>query len=230
MNPEKYAGLLQQHFAFHKNEYNAERMSKYMLNKFEFFGIQSPLRKQLAASFIHEHGIPAPEQLAETAGIIWQLPQRELHYVIMEICSRKPYMADSNRYELYKFMITTHSWWDTVDYIASNLVGAWLIKHKDKTNVVTHDLMTSGNMWLQRTALLFQLKYRQSTDSRMLFEFIEQLAASNEFFIRKAIGWALREYSKTCPEEVLNFVNNHELSGLSKREALRIMNKNQGNE
>jgi len=201
-------------------------MSKYMLNRFEFFGIPSPLRKQLTREFITMHGLPAPEQLTQTVKSVWKLQQRELHYAMMEIASRKPFLVDDNRIELYRFMITTNSWWDTVDYIASNLVGAWLVKHPGQIRATSEEFMNSGNLWLQRTALLFQLKYRLATDFELLSGFIEELADSKEFFIRKAIGWALREYSKTNPETVLKFVSTHELSALSKKEALRIIHKN----
>jgi len=201
-------------------------MSKYMLNRFEFFGIPSPLRKQLTREFITMHGLPAPEQLTQTVKSVWKLQQRELHYAMMEIASRKPFLVDDNRIELYRFMITTNSWWDTVDYIASNLVGAWLVKHPGQIRATSEEFMNSGNLWLQRTALLFQLKYRLATDFELLSGFIEELADSKEFFIRKAIGWALREYSKTNPETVLKFVATHELSALSKKEALRIIHKN----
>lgn len=226
MEAEDYAEALQLHFSAHASIYNAGRMSKYMLNQFDFFGIPSPLRKQLTSEFITMYGLPAPEQLNQTVKSAWELPQRELHYAMMEICSRKPYLTDDNRIKLYTFMITSNSWWDTVDYIASNLVGAWLVKHPGQISAVTEEFINSGNIWLQRTALLFQLKYKKATDSGLLFRFTTTLSGSNEFFIRKAIGWALREYSKTNPEAVLEFVASQKLSALSKKEALRIITKN----
>jgi len=225
MKTNAYVAAMQLHFSKHANADIAAKMSKYMLNQFEYFGIPSPLRKQLLSSFIAENGLPAPAQLNDVVRMIWLLPQRELHYAIMEICSRKPFLADDNKDKLYRFMITTKSWWDTVDYIASNLVGAWLLRHKNLTGPVITEFVHSDNMWLQRTALLFQLKYRQSTDFNLLCGFIAELSDSKEFFIRKAIGWALREYSKTNPEAVYEFVAGHQLSPLSKKEALRIILK-----
>ena len=225
MEPEAYTEALQLHFATHANPYNAGRMRSYMLNQFDYYGIPAPLRKQLAGEFIALHGLPAPELLAETVRIAWQLPQRELQYVMMEICSRKQFMSGENRIALYIYMITTKSWWDTVDFIAANLVGPWLARHADHTMPVVDEFMQSGNMWLQRTALLFQLKYKNATDFLLLAGFIEQLAESKEFFIRKAIGWALREYSKTNPEKVVEFVSGHTISPLSRKEALRIILK-----
>jgi 3-methyladenine DNA glycosylase AlkD len=90
--------------------------------------------------------------------------------------------------------------------------------------------MNSGNMWLQRTALLFQLKYKKATDVNLLSDYILRLQGSKEFFINKAIGWILREYSKTDPDWVIQFVQNNNLANLSRREALKwIDRKNIGN-
>ncbi len=230
MTPTEYAEALQAFFAPFENSYNAGRMSKYMLNKFEFFGIQSPLRKQLTGQFTTLNGIPAPDQLDKTVRLIWQMPQRELHYASMEIASRKVYLADEGRIQLFEWMVIYQSWWDTVDYIASNLVGPWLFRYRHLTGEVTGRFMQSGNMWLQRTVLLFQLKYKVNTDLDLLFRNIRALIDSKEFFIRKAIGWALREYSKTNPKPVLEFTANTGLSPLSRREALKVILKKQNDE
>jgi 3-methyladenine DNA glycosylase AlkD len=230
MDAVSYAHAFQAYFAPHADSSNAEKMSKYMLNQFVFFGIPSPLRKQLASQFIAQNGLPEADQTDEIVRVIWQMPQRELHYAIMEIASRKPYLADAGRIDLYEFMITNHSWWDTVDFIASNLVGAWLLKHKEMTLPVTVNFMQSGNLWLQRTALLFQLKYKANTNQELLFRYINDLSGSKEFFIRKAIGWALREYSKTNPASVFEFANNNSLSPLSRREALKVILKHKNHE
>jgi 3-methyladenine DNA glycosylase AlkD len=85
--------------------------------------------------------------------------------------------------------------------------------------------MNSGNFWLQRSALLFQLKYKNQTDLKLLFGYIEKLSGSREFFIRKAIGWTLREYSKTDPDVVIQFVETHQLQPLSQKEALKVINR-----
>ena len=122
-------------------------------------------------------------------------------------------------------MIITKSWWDTVDRIASRLVGFYFREHKELIEPYTEKWMYYGNMWLQRTALLFQLKYKKETDTDLLFGYIQALAESPEFFIQKAIGWALREYSKTAPKTVKQFVDSTLLAPLSKREALKIINK-----
>lgn len=225
MSSPEYANALQAWMMPYANAQHAEKMSRYMLDKFEFFGIHSPRRKELVKGFISVNGLPANELLEETVKLIWAKPQRELHYAIMEIASGKAYLSNASRIHLYEFMITTHSWWDTVDFIASNLMGPWLRRYPSETGVVTGAFMQSGNMWLQRTVLLFQLKYRHETNQELLYSAIRELSNSNEFFIRKAIGWALREYSKTNPRSVMEFVANTGLSPLSRREAMKVIMK-----
>jgi 3-methyladenine DNA glycosylase AlkD len=99
-------------------------------------------------------------------------------------------------------------------------------KYPDQIKPVTTRWMDSGNIWLQRSCLLFQLSYKKDTDLALLFGFIEKLAGHKSFWIRKAIGWVLREYSKTDPQTVRHFIDAHPgLSGLSKREALKVINR-----
>jgi 3-methyladenine DNA glycosylase AlkD len=141
------------------------------------------------------------------------------------------FLKRSSKYEpleiikLYEYIIAAKSWWDTVDFIAANLVGTYFIAHPQMITSTTTRWMESENIWLQRSCLLFQLRYKAQIDTELLHSFILQLSSSKEYFIRKAIGWALREYSKTNPEFVVNYVNNNNISALSKKEALLWMNK-----
>ena len=209
---------------------HAPAMEKYMLNQFRFFGIPSPQRKVLTREFKHQCGLPDPAHFNETVRLIWEMKERELQYAIMEIISSKQCLRDPERILLLEEMIVSRSWWDTVDYIASNLVGPWMSLFPERAAKLTESWLNSGNLWLQRTVLLFQLKYRDKTDEQLLFRAIRQLAGSREFFIRKAIGWALREYSKTRPERVAAFVEDNPLSPLSRREALKVILKNKDHE
>ena len=128
-------------------------------------------------------------------------------------------------FTLMEYMILQKSWWDTVDGLAGWLVGAIMKNHPSSIRPKTSEWMSSGNIWLQRTCLIFQLGYKKDTDTELLFGFIEQLADHKTFWIRTAIGWALREYSKTNPLAVQDFVNTHQLSPLSKREALKVIER-----
>jgi len=118
-------------------------------------------------------------------------------------------------------MITHKSWWDSVDNVVSFLAGPWLKKFSVAQPAITNAWVNSDDMWLQRSAIIFQNGYKQYTNEQLLFRYIRLHAHSKEFFIQKAIGWALREYSKTNPASVRIFVDSHTLAPLSRREALK---------
>ena len=200
---------------------NAVQMKKYMKDKFAFFGISSPERKEIYKTHKNRFGLIPEVHKSEIIYWCWEAPQREYQYFAMEFTGKGQKMVKPEIIHLYEYMISTKSWWDTVDFIAANPVGSFFKQYPENIKKVTDRWMNSNNMWLQRACLLFQLKYRSETNTALLSSFINSLALSKEFFIRKAIGWALREYSKTDADFVVQFVKEHELSGLSKREALK---------
>lgn len=203
------------------NEADATQMKKYMKDKFDFFGIKSPLRKEIYKEHKVKYGLIPNEQLEEIVKWCWQQPQREYQYFAMEFLGKVSKKTEESIIDLYVYMIINKSWWDTVDYLAASLVGSYLKKFPERIVSLTNQWMESENMWMQRTCLLFQLKYKSATDTELLDKFIMPLAGSKEFFIRKAIGWILREYSKTNSDFVIDYVESHTLSGLSHREALK---------
>jgi 3-methyladenine DNA glycosylase AlkD len=212
--------------AFEKNS-NAEealKMKKYMKDRYEYYGIVSPIRKEIYREHKAKYGLILVKEIDDVIKWCWQQPQREHQYFAMDFMGKVKKKATEGSIELYEFMLTNKSWWDTVDYIAANLVGNYLEKFPDKTKELTTRWMNSNNIWLQRTCLIYQLRYKSNTDTDLLHEFITQLSESKEFFIRKAIGWALREYSKVDGQFVLDYVEKYELSGLSKREAVKWLN------
>jgi len=144
-----------------------------------------------------------------------------MQYVAIELLFRMRKQADIQTIELYEWLMLHKSWWDTVDYISPNLVGNLFVKFPEIRNVSIKKWMDSKNFWLQRSCLLFQLKYKAKTDDQMLFDLCTRLSTEKEFFIRKAIGWSLREYAKANPSVVKKFVEDTMLSGLSRREALK---------
>lgn len=204
------------------NAENAFAMAKYMRNHFSFFGIKTEDRRQIFKTIWKENH----QEIAENPrGIAWELftkQQRELHYCAIEIVTKElkgKYKKDD--IHLIEKLIITNSWWDSVDTIAKNILGEYLLEHPLQIENVIERFSNSKNMWLNRSAILFQLGYKQKTNFDLLKSECEKHKNSNEFFTQKAIGWALREYAKTNPEAVKNFVVNNNLKPLSKKEALK---------
>jgi 3-methyladenine DNA glycosylase AlkD len=195
----------------------------YMRNQFEFYGLKTPVRRALQKQLFQKERLPPKDEVAGIVKTLWGHPQRECHYLAQELLKKYLNNLEEQDIALYEFMITHNSWWDTVDFIAVNLVGRYFRKFPSKRDAHVTKWLASGNIWLQRTALLFQLKYKESLDTTLLSDSIEKLLGSGEFFINKAIGWILREYSKTNAAWVIQFVNSTPLHSLSRKEALRLM-------
>lgn len=209
------------------NPENAIPMKKYMRDQFEFFGIKSPVRKRLFREFVQQQGLPALVDLDEICRDLWHLPEREYQYSAMDLLDRMRRHLTPDFIPLLEYLITTKSWWDTIDGLASHSVGDLFKKYTHSREASINTWRISDNFWLRRVTLLFQLRYKQETDEALLFSLILENTDSDEFFIQKAIGWALREYSKTNATAVTTFVNNHTLPSLSQREALKWLKKQQ---
>jgi 3-methyladenine DNA glycosylase AlkD len=207
--------------AGNKNE--ADAMSKYMRKRFSFFGIKSELRKSLQKDFLAKYPLPQSDDLKALIEKLWALPQRELHYFAIEILEKSIKKADESWMPLLEKLILENSWWDTIDAVASKLIGTYLKKYPQFCESYPEKWIRSGNFWFRRSALLYQLKYKKDTDFVRLKNYILRTAGEKEFFIQKAQGWTLREYAKTNPELVRQFVaeNASTLSQLTKREALK---------
>ena len=225
MKPPEYLAPLIVAFENKANPEVAHQMEKYMRHLFPFFGIKSPERSEVYKDFIKKKGLIPKANRLEIVQWCWQAPQREYQLFAMEFLGRTTRNEPEDILELYEYMIVTKSWWDTVDYIAINLVGAYFKNYPESIEKVTNQWMKSQNMWLLRTCLLFQLKYKSQLNTKLLHSFISELRQSKEFFIRKAIGWVLREYSKTNPNFVIEYVKSNDLAPLSQREALLWMKK-----
>ena len=200
-------------------------MKRYMKDKFEFFGIKSVERKKLTKKFLAFHGIPSEEGYEEVIREMWGLPQRELQYAALNILERLVKKWIPVEIKLLEHLIVTKSWWDTVDWLATRIVGVRFRQNPELISSTHSRWIKSENIWLQRVCILFQLKYKQETDEKLLFSTIQELSESDEFFIQKAIGWALREQSKTDPAVVQKFIDENELAPLSRREALKVIRK-----
>ncbi len=213
----------------------AKAISQYMRNKFDFLGIKAPERKELLKIFFKENGLPTKENFEEIIKKLWEMPQREYQYCALEIFALFIKKNENNYLDLAEYLITQHSWWDTVDILAPNIVGKmFLYLGKTDEKIVenyTNKWANSNNIWLKRTSIIFQLTYKKNTNVELLEKYIllnqQDKVFSKEFFIQKAIGWALRQYARTDKEFVKDFVEKHHetLSNLSKREALKHLLK-----
>jgi 3-methyladenine DNA glycosylase AlkD len=192
-------------------------MAAYMKERFAFLGIPSPGRRAAQKEALGDWKAPSADDLAAFAGGCWARDERELQYAACDTLVRHVNRLGPDALALAEDLITTKPWWDTVDILASRVVGP----HAERP--VIERWLDSGDLWLERTAILHQLGYGEETDVDFLFRACLTHARSSEFFLRKAIGWALRQYARTDPDAVRAFVTDHadELSGLSRREALK---------
>ena len=208
------------------NPANAEPMQRYMRDQFPYLGIKTPERRALFKQFVAKHGLPPVTELDEAILALWALPEREYQYLAVGLLDKLQKKLPPQSTQLLEQLITTKAWWDTVDTLAARIVGTHFQRYPDIQAQFLPIWRQSDNIWLRRTAILFQLHYKTKTDVDLLFAIIHENLGSTEFFINKAIGWALREYSKTDRTAVLTFVNQTDLASLSRREALKWL-KNQ---
>ena len=198
-------------------------MSAYLKHKFLCFGIKSPIRKQIQKNWFQEIKQENHNHW-EVVYNLWDLEQREYHYIAIDYLNKVPkQQIRKDDDQLIEELITTHSWWDSVDSIASNYVGMYFQKFPGKKEEVITRWRKSDNLWLNRTSLIFQLKYKDDVDFNLLKDLIKQFQPNKEFFIQKAIGWSLRQYSKFNPDAVRDFVEEINLQGLALREAKKYL-------
>lgn len=191
-------------------------MRAYMRNQFAFLGIPTPVRRQLLRPIFKDLKGSDGAYLIGLAKQLWTLPQREYQYAALDMLAlRHKDLAIEHIPDLLQ-LAQEKSWWDTVDGLAS-IVGDILAGRHDGMDAA----LTSPNMWLRRIAMLHQLGWRAQTDRTRLFDYACTLAPEREFFIQKAIGWALRDYARHDPEGVRTFLRAQEnhLAPLTYREA-----------
>ncbi|SHL85890.1 DNA-7-methylguanine glycosylase [Chitinophaga jiangningensis] len=219
----EYLQLIVREFETAANATDAIAMKKYMRDQFEFCGIKSPRRKLILRELKATHGVPPIADMPALVKALWKLPQREYQYAAVDMMQPMHKQFIPDHLPLFEFMMLEKSWWDTVDNILSALVSPWFKKFPELRAAVTDRWIASDNRWLQRGAIIYQNGWKLQTDEKVMFQYILQCNHSKEFFIQKAIGWALREYSKVNPAAVKKFVAQHPLAPLSKREALRLL-------
>lgn len=224
-NAHQLLSELQKAFVPLANQSKATQQQAYMKSSMPFYGIIKPEVDAITKALCKEF---APADNAEYQATIEYIfehaTHRELWYAALTYAFRfKKYIIVDN-VDLFLNIIKKTQWWDIVDPVAADLVGKAL-SGSEQLNHYTMLWITDSNMWVRRTALLTQLKYKKQTDIALQETLIMQVAHEKEFFIRKAIGWTLRELSKTHKEAVQQYIATHggKLSGLSVREASKYL-------
>ena len=223
--PAQYLSEIKQIFLHEGNPEVAEGQAKYMRNQFDYYGLKMPAWSKLARQYFKENGYFDGGALQEFVSLCFEDEYREIQYMGLEMLERRLKKQDKDLIHFLETLIQTKSWWDTVDWI-NKLVGIHFKRFPELIKPTTEKWMESDNIWLQRVCLIFQLTYKKDTDEALLFNYVERLAHSDEFFIQKAAGWALRQYSRIAPERVETFIQNTTLAALTRREGLRIIKKN----
>lgn len=205
---------LYNHLAQHSDAENALWMKKYLRDQYEFFGIKTPERKKLVYQYVKAHGQPSD------LWALWQQDRREMQYAVVDILDRTKHLPETLFAEVERFVLCK-SWWDTIDPLAVRTVGKLAQQHDAREWI--DRWRDSDSFWLRRVCLLFQLKYKEQTNVTLLHELIAENQTSDEFFIQKAIGWAIRELSKHNASGAKHILNECQLKPLSIREGSKYI-------
>lgn len=210
----------------YRDQKQASAMAAYMKTADPFFGVQSIQRRQLLSDVLRSHKILSDTDYVQTVILLWRSPVREVKYCAIDVALKYKKYLTSDKIGLFETMLESATNWDTVDIIAANGVGT-LLKQDSSLESYLIKWSESSNFWMRRSAILAQLKLKEKTNIPLHFGFMEKMLDEKEFFIRKAIGWCLRELAKSNPAAVFEFIlkNDDRISGLSKREALKHLSE-----
>lgn len=217
---EDLVAMVQRELRARANPDDAGPMQAYMKSEQPFYGVTRPNRQPVVRAM---RAYPPHDQPDWQRRILalWNLPHREERYMALDYMTLWRQYHKPAALPLCKRLAQEGAWWDLADWVAGRVVSPILLAHRDQTRPIMEVWIEDENMWVRRMAILSQLKHKDRTDVKQLFDFCLQRADEEEFFIRKAVGWALRDYSWTNPDGVRDFLADHgeELSPLSRREA-----------
>ena len=203
----------------------ADAMAAYMRHQFEFLGLAAPLRRKVAKDFMGSFAGSGQDELFAAVEQLWRLEPRELVYVGTDLLRTHWRVLEPDSLPRLRSLVLDRSWWDSVDPLA-HVVGVLVLNHRELAAEMDR-WIEDDNRWIVRVALLHQLSWKGATDTERLFGYCRRRGGDEDFFIRKAIGWALRDFAHTHPEDVRDFVARHgaELSSMSVSEATKNLPK-----
>jgi 3-methyladenine DNA glycosylase AlkD len=201
---------------------SARDMARYMRDRFDFLGVTSPRRRAAVADTITAARRWTATDLIDFAERCWAEPEREFQYVGADVLKSGHGSFRPTDLTSLKTLVSTKSWWDTVDVLATWPVGSIISRHPEAAATMD-EWIDDADFWVARTAILHQLRSKDQTDVDRLFRYALRRAGDSEFFVRKAIGWSLRQYAHCDPDAIARFVAVHsdELSNLTRREATK---------
>ena len=220
-DPEPIAERVSELLAEAGDPKKAADMAAYMKTEMPFYGVQAAERDGIVREVKPDIDLESRDDYEALVLAHWERPHREEKYIAVRLARRWSRYIGPASMPLYERMIREGAWWDFVDEIAEHLVGRVLERAPEQTWPILDAWIEDEDMWIRRAAVLAQKRRKDDTEPNKLFDYCLKLAHEDEFFIRKAVGWALREYSYVDPEAVRTFLVEHhdELSGLTIREA-----------
>lgn len=224
MTPKQFVHAVEHALMPLADETKAQGMKAYLLNQFEFLGLAAPVRRA-AVKAIGKVKWQSSADLLAAAELLWQKPEREYRYTAVDLLRQHSAQLSVNELPALQALLLQDAWWETVDGLSAVIAEVMHAAVQQKPNAAaTMDVwLKHPSHWVRRSAMLHQLGWRLDTDTTRLFSYAIQLADEKEFFIRKAIGWALRDYARWNPQAVTDFLqeNRNRLSGLTVREAAK---------
>ncbi|KKP29913.1 MAG: hypothetical protein UR12_C0001G0048 [candidate division TM6 bacterium GW2011_GWF2_30_66] len=219
--------VLEQKFIKNSDKDRALQQQRYMKSSMPYYGVTMPQVRAITKGSLKQYAPESNQEYRETLIYIFKNAEyREFWYSGIEYADNFKKFITQENLDVYIEIVRITRWWDIVDYVAANFIGKALIG-SENISKISRKLIEDEELWVRRTGLLLQLKYKEKTDFDLLKELVLKMAHEKDFFIRKAIGWMLRQYSYVDPDSVKSFIeeNRDKLSGLSIREGLRVINK-----
>lgn len=208
-----------------RDQKKAIEMAAYMKTTMPFYGVQKPDRVPIIQEIKREYKPDTFEEYRDALRSLWMLRYREEKYIALNFAESFPKYITEDAVPVYEEIIRQGQWWDFVDPVSTNLIGRVYLNEREDLYELIEQWSEDADMWIRRCSLLVHNKHKDKTDGEQLFRFCKKMAHESDFFIRKAIGWALREYSKTNPKAVRAFIkkNSGRLSPLSIREGSKYV-------